>query len=366
MCTRVSEVVLAAAAARRAESLSGPEVLARSSQLPALAHDEASTRWGNVLQILDQGARSHSDWLLLGAAVAIYVGATWQRLDRSRVIVDGAWLAAETPCNPWLFLDACLDDAAEFWLEVGERFLALPHPQQLALAAGLSSARSNAALELKRRVLTHTESPTLAQLLESSTPVSRISAELGRAPQKAWLLVLQALSGWLLVSSLVRAVGRHLLLRRRKGTLEIDARGLCLREEHSVLGQTLGHRERWIPLDQLGVLSRETRFAGLGLYTGLFTLVVGSYLGVRLFVDGVRVPGGSPSLVGFGLGLVAVAIAIDALLNGFGGATSGKTRLLVQHKQGQSFALGPLPSREVDAWLEQVGVLRAFGGPRSS
>jgi hypothetical protein len=64
--------------------------------------------------------------------------------------------------------------------------------------------------------------------------------------------------------------------------------------------------------------------------------------------------------------LVAVAIAIDALLNGFGGATSGKTRLLVQHKQGQSFALGPLPSREVDAWLEQVGVLRAFGGPRSS
>jgi hypothetical protein len=360
ICTRVSAVVLAAAAERRPACLSGAEVL-EVAPTP-LDREQAATPWGDVLELLDKGAQNRGDWSLLAACTALYVGATWQQLDFERVTRDLAWLAAETPCNAWLFLDAGLgDNAAEFWSRVGATLPSLATKEQLGIVSGLLAAQSHAALELKQRLLQTTHNPTVAQLIEASSPVPGLTAELQRGPARPWVLVLSALSGWLLVTALFRALGRYVLMARTRGRVEVDARGVCVTEQRRILGQEMGHRRTWIALDDIAQLTRETRFAGAGVYVGLGMLALGSYVGVRLFVDAVRVPGGAPSLVLAGALIILFGIALDLLLGSLGRYRSGKTRIIVAPRSGRSFALGPLPIAEADAWLAQLGVLRAFG-----
>lgn len=361
LCTRVSAVVLAAAAQRRPACLSGNEVL----DLPAttaLTEEQASTPWGNVLELLDKGAQTRDDWSLLAACTALYVGATWQQLDLAKVSTDLAWLGAETPCNAWLFLDAGLGEgAADFWSRVGDVLPTLAVREQLTVVAGLLAAQSHGALQLKRRVLEHTSNPTLVQLLGASSPVTGISAEVQPGPRKPWILVLQALSGWLFISAIGRGLGRYVLLSRSMGKLEVDARGVCLTQQRRLLGQELGHRRTWIALDDIASLTRETRFGGVGVYLGLVMLALGTYFGVRLFVYGLRVPGAVPSLVLTGALIVLLGALCDWLGSGALRRQRGQTRIIVAPHRGRSIAVGPVPVAEADAWLTQLGVLRAFG-----
>jgi len=57
-------------------------------------------------------------------------------------------------------------------------------------------------------------------------------------------------------------------------------------------------------MPQIKHLSREVRFARAGTYAGLAALGLGSVLGIRLFVDGLRVPGFSGPLLLLGLLIV--------------------------------------------------------------
>jgi hypothetical protein len=361
ICTRVSAVVLAAAAARRPACLSGTEVLELQAT-PPLSHEESATAWGDVLKLLDRDAQSRDDWALLAACTALYVGSTSSQLAIEQVISDLAWLSAHTPCNPWLYIDAGLgEQAADFWSRVGEGLPALPTAEQLSVVSGLIAAQSHPALALKQRLLAQTANPTLVQLLETSSPVPGLSGELDRGPRAAWSLVLQALFGWLFVAALGRGVARYVLFARTQASVDIDARGLYITQQRRVLGQELGQQRTWLALDEIAQLTRETRFVGAGIYAGLVMLALGTYCGVQLWVTGVRTPGGAPSLIWMGALVVLGGVVGDLLLGRISRFRSGKTRIVVVPRKGRSFALGPVPLAEADAWLAQLGVLRALG-----
>ena len=77
--------------------------------------------------------------------------------------------------------------------------------------------------------------------------------------------------------------------------------------------------------------------------------MIGSYLGLRLFIDGVRA--GSPELLGLGVALVLVGLAIDYGLSHVGLAARGRCRVLFMPRRGATLALADIDPALADAAL---------------
>jgi hypothetical protein len=98
---------------------------------------------------------------------------------------------------------------------------------------------------------------------------------------------------------------------------------------------------------------REARFAGASLYAGLLALVVGSYVGVGTFVDGVRAA--SPALLGAGLIIAAAGLAIDFLLGRVAPSVSGRCRVVLAPRTGPKLCVGHVETARADALLARLG-----------
>ncbi len=362
LCTRVSQIVLTAADRRQAEWLSSPEVAEiPPGQLLELTQDQAETSAGNLLEVLDRGATRASEWNALGAAVALTVSRSWSELPAAETLDQLSWLAAHTPCSPWLFLDACLEDARDtFWQAAADACDKWSQATQLAVAAGVISAASPPALAFKTTLADASESPVLRHLLQFGTPTGSLSGELVAGPSRPWVLVLKAVTGWLLVAGVGRLVARFVLGARQPAQLSISAAGLQIVSQRRMLGRSLGERTSVTPLAEVGSLSRETRFARAGLYAGLLALAVGSYLGSSMMLDGVRVPGGSPSLLGFGVLAVIVGLVLDLAFSALDHLRRGQTRLIIQTRQHGALSLRGLSADRVDEWLKRAAALRGL------
>jgi hypothetical protein len=150
--------------------------------------------------------------------------------------------------------------------------------------------------------------------MTDSEPLAELKGELSPPPRGAVGTALIALSGVALVRAGLRLGGRFALAYRHPAELRLSSRGLEISHRRELLGRVLSDSETLIPLSNLASITREVRFARLGLYAGLLALVAGTYVGMGLLIDGVRVPGGSPSLLGFGLAAIALGIGLDYVL----------------------------------------------------
>jgi hypothetical protein len=101
-------------------------------------------------------------------------------------------------------------------------------------------------------------------------------------------------------------------------------------------------------------VTRETRYARLGMYVGLIALVAGSYLGMGLFVDAVRVPGGSASLFGLAVLMMVLGLMLDFTFSNAADTVRGKCRMLVVPQRGRVFCLGSLDPARADAMLATI------------
>jgi hypothetical protein len=149
-------------------------------------------------------------------------------------------------------------------------------------------------------------------------------------------------------------VGRFALGYRRPAQLRLSDRGLEISTRSELLGRILSESETLIPLSNLSSIAREVRFARLGLYAGLLSLVGGTYIGVGLLVDGVRVPGGSPSLLGLGLAAIALGIALDYVLAVVIGAARKKCRVVIVPIHGRALCVEGLDPAATDVVLASV------------
>jgi len=186
---------------------------------------------------------------------------------------------------------------------------------------------------------------------------ARLTGELGPSPRGPVVSALLALSGIAFLRSALRLAGRLAFAYRRPVELRLSARGVEISHRTELLGRVLRDGETVIPLSNLASISREVRYARLGLYSGLLALVIGTYVGTHLVVDGVRVPGGSPSLLGFGLTAIALGIILDYALAVLWDVVRRTCRLVVTPPRGSALCIQGLDPGETDRVLAELSAM---------
>jgi hypothetical protein len=190
--------------------------------------------------------------------------------------------------------------------------------------------------------------------MSDAEPLAQLNGELSPPPHGIVGTALVSLSGLALVRASCRVLGRLALGYKRPTALRLSDRGLEISSRAELLGRVLSERETLIPLANLSSITREVRFARLGLYAGLLALVAGTYVGTGLLVDGVRVPGGSPSLLGLGLAAIALGIGLDYVLSVVLGAVRQTCRVIVVPVHGRPLCVEGLDPTATDLVLASV------------
>ncbi len=163
-----------------------------------------------------------------------------------------------------------------------------------------------------------------------------------------------AITGWLLVRHTCTAMVRLFFAYRARAEVQLTQEGLQIREQKSLLGRKFREKSSLISLANVRRLSREIRYARAGTYAGLAALAFGSFIGMRLFVDGLRVPGLSIPLLWLGLATVIGGLLLDFLLANWLDAKEGQCRFVVVTERGRGLCLAGVEPAAVDAVLSAL------------
>jgi hypothetical protein len=143
---------------------------------------------------------------------------------------------------------------------------------------------------------------------------SVLSGELRRMPATPGWRVLQALTLWLFFVGVVRVLARFTLGYRHQFSLTTEGRQLILDAQRTVFGRTVRTTRTVLPVDRLQELTLEKSGESPAFSVGLASLILGTFLGARLFTEGVRAPGSAPWLLGLGALFAVSGLGIDYLL----------------------------------------------------
>ena len=195
--------------------------------------------------------------------------------------------------------------------------------------------------------------PAPAAAPAAAAAVSPVVGELAPAPRGPVATGLLAFTGILFVAHAARLVGRWVLAYRRPAeiTLSEDG-GVRVHWKTQLLGRTLRDRAVVVPRTGLARATRDVRYPSIALYAGLLALAVGSWVGVAAFVDGVRAA--SPSLLAWGLAIVALGLGIDFALSSLAPGARGRCRLLVVPRDGSRLCIGDVDTARADAVLARL------------
>ncbi len=191
---------------------------------------------------------------------------------------------------------------------------------------------------------------------------SRLSGELSASRRGFAVTILMALTGITFVRSAARVIGRFVFSYRRPADVTLSERGLRISSRTELLGRVLRETETVIPLANLSSVSREVKYPRLGMSAGILALAVGTYVGTGLLVDGVRVPGGSPSLLGLGLAAIALGVVMDFGLNAIPDAIRNTCCLVVEPYRGAALCIQGLEREATDRVLIELATATAENG----
>ena len=350
-----------------------------ASELPELTNEQADTGHGNLLDLLGRGVRKPEERRLIGALFAL--GAAKQPPGAENELATRlVWLATHTPCSAFEALDPALGPRADaVWDAVAKIAdypqLAAPdfgNAEALVAALALRTSQSTRASALAAELVKTNADPLISALLAGSSPRGPeapsveppapndsekgvlLSGELVPAPTGPLLTAVLAFTFILPVIVVLRLVGRYALAFRRPAAVGLSERGLELQYRSELLGRVLRERSVLVPLTNIASVTREHRYARAGLYAGLIALVLGSYFGVGLLADGVRVPGGSLPLIGLAVLLIAGGLAVDFLLSNVAVNVRGRCRLVVVPRKGRALCIAEIDPAQADAMLAGV------------
>lgn len=329
----------------------------------------AGTAYGNVLRALRKGATANApERALLGALIAkgVALSPPQGREAEERVAQTLAWVGAHTPAEPVAALEALGDKAHPLYEALGallrrhdEGTPAIDRPSAIVALSAL--ARSSDPVAQAVRASLTLRDPLLASLAAppSSTPAAAgvptptdagklaFQCEEISPPRPSWLTVLLTLT-WILPAVVAaRAFGRFALRLRRPAEIAIAKEGITVRSRIELLGKVVSEKETFLPLDGLTRVAREVRYPRLATYAGVVCLLLGSYLGLRLVLDGFR--SGSPEFLGLGVAILVIGLAIDYALTLLPSPAS-RCQLLVESKKGR-VALAGMDRQAADAAL---------------
>ncbi|HEY4106780.1 MAG TPA: hypothetical protein VGM44_22925 [Polyangiaceae bacterium] len=365
LAEHVCAVALDAAAARRSDFASRfhtePPTIGSSAELSS---EDAQTPLGNVRSVLERGIENPDEQNLLGALLAMGIARALPDTPEEQQVLTAnlVWLAAHTPCSALEFLDDALGDRAGAIWEAIARVARAPvlsspdfgNTEALVAAAALCRSVSEVAHRARLHLAQNTNDPVLRALATSGDAKTELSGELSLPPLGP---VVTALLGLTLVLFIARAcslIARFALAYRKPATLKIGPQGLEVSHRIELMGKILRDRSTLVPLTNLARVTREVRYARVGLYAGLIALVIGTYFGVGLIVDGVRVPGGSPPLLGMAVTCIIVGLGLDFLLSTAADSARGKCRIVIVQQTGRKLCVGSLDPTSADAMLSSI------------
>lgn len=313
------------------------------------------TRWLAAPSVTPEQAR------ICGALFALSL-AEPDRGPAPQLAQDLVWLATNTGCDALSWLDAALGaEAAPFWQaiaalaeEPSSNGDGVARAEAIVAAAALRASSSPEAQRLADELTRRTTDPIVVGLLSSPPGAPELRGELLPRPYGPLATALLAVTLVLFVLRAGRVIGGIVLGYRRPAQVTLSARGLELGYRIELLGRVLRDRTTLVPVSNLARVTREVRFSRAGMYAGLLALVLGSYLGVGLLIDGIRVAGTSPPLLGLALLLIVAGIVVDFALSTLSDAVRGKCRLVVVPRKGRTYCIGGLEPARADAMLSSV------------
>ncbi len=325
----------------------------------------AETSFGNVLRALKKGtSAAGAERTLVGTLGALGAAASTDPSTDARLAHALLWVSAHSPFDPVLPLLALGGERAnrfaEAFLDVARRYddadVAVDRPT--ALVAALALGRG-ARAELLERARVTLRDPLLLTLLRSSEggpaasgPAIGFEAERTSAPRHplwtALLLMTFVLPLWALVSAFARVA----LRLKRPASISINKAGVTVKSRTELLGKTLREQETFLPAGGLQIAAREVRYPGLPTYVGIGSLLLGSFIGLRLVMDGARA--GSPEFLSLGVAVLLVGLAIDYALTRLPARTPEHCRMLFVPKSGAVVAIAHAPRASADRALEQL------------
>lgn len=331
-----------------------------------LAATDMETRVGHLGGALEAGPAAKPEArALLGALLArgVALSPPAGLEAETRVAEALAWLGAYAGADALPFIDASLGGKTDsLWIAVGDVIEraddgALPligRAGALVAAAGLAQSANPSTVPLAKAIVARVKDPALKGLLGSGgVPFEgTLTGEMTPGPFGPVALTVLAATGLLFVVWAGGLFGRFVVRYRKPAELRVDPHGVTLKTRTELLGRTLRERETHIPKDSLLLVRREVRYPRLPLYAGLFALAVGSYLGVSVFVDGVRA--GSPDLLGLGALLFAIGVALDFALTHLVPSARGRCRVILVPRKGPAYALSDLDPALADAALRKL------------
>lgn len=158
------------------------------------------------------------------------------------------------------------------------------------------------------------EPPSSSEALSAFVPLSSsepLAGEIRRLPPPPFLLFVQALTLWLLLSAGARMFAALLLRHQHRFTLSATPDYLVLVRERFVFGRRISRTESSLPLTHLQEVTFQKQGESPAAAAGLAALFLGTFCGLWLITEGVTA--GAGSLLLPGVLLVAVGVAVDAL-----------------------------------------------------
>lgn len=360
----ITQKVLGEAAAARRAGWHFTSKVAVIADEARLAPSEADTPFGNALKVLGSGAEGELQ-RSLAAALWAHAIAESRRDDVNRLAGDLLWLATHSSFDATPLLDRALgDEADDLWAAIAERIRRIDESSGTALGRGeallgcaaLAASESAAARRIAAELAPRVNDATLVRLLgvAAVAPLRevRLEGEAIAAPRSLFVTAVLALTGILFAMHAVRLVARLALSYRNPSEISLSDAGVRMKTRTEMLGRTLREREHVIVRSGLVRVVREVRYPRAGFYAGLLALAVGSYIGVRAFVDGVRAA--SPSLLLSGLVVVALGIAADFVLGTLLPGSRGRVRIAFIPRTGKTLCLADVDATRADAALTQT------------
>lgn len=362
----VRQAAMEACAARRtdfASRLSDGSVRPVTTVPEGFTPSDAETPYGNVLRALELGVSTPTEAMLLGTLLALSAREPAETEEQELLFVANAtWLATHTPCDALLSLDAAAGEREAVWRALSRVALEpalvaadFGRTEALVAAAALGSSTSASALPIRARSVEFAhDAPVRALLAAGGASAVPIHGEMVAPPFGPFTTAALALTLVLFVWQALRLIARFAFAYRRPAALTLTERGLELTYHVELLGKVLKDRSTVVPLANLSRVTREVKYARGGLYAGLAALVLGTYFGMGLFVDGLRVPGGSASLLAMAVALIVSGIALDFVLSSALDSARGRCSIVVVPRKGRALCVAGIDVVQADAMLSGV------------
>ncbi len=347
----------------------GREFVIKRAAAHGVTRDDATTKQGNVLDIMERGAETQAERRLLCLLGAIGFDAeTREDAQVQKTVAHAAWLQSATEFA-WLdaLVDACegplraqvIGEIAQRAVDLGgggarnepsARALAvvclaaLAHANDAGARTHLASLAANTSLDAVLRA-------SADALVPQASSDQRVEGSMLPVRTTGWRRVLTYVSGW----ALVRALGRGafaLAGREVRMTASLVGKELHFEEKGSLLGGATTSKRVSLPVTALLSVTREAKNASAPLIIGGLALAGGLLVGGTFLFDGLR--SGELVLASVGAALALGGIVLDVLAEVWRRRSGAAFTLEFVLPKNQAMRLRVENGSEADAFVHAI------------